>query len=92
MARGYVVFTGKPADADAYFHAAQLPCPGHTAVAEHMLTCVSDPGLRDRLLQYSQGLRDEVLQCSASLTPPYLFRPRGFLCELFVSCPVCHWL
>eukprot|EP00884_Botryococcus_braunii_P012056 jgi/Botrbrau1/20851/Bobra.0156s0075.2 len=62
MARGHVVFTGRPLEADGYFHAAQLPCPGHTAIAEHMLTCVSDPGLRDRLLQYSLAVRDQGLK------------------------------
>lgn len=37
MAHGRVLYAGPPAEADAWFAAAGLPCPADTAVAEHML-------------------------------------------------------
>ena len=49
MARGRVLFAGEPAAADGFFEAAGLACPSHTALAEHMLSAVSDPPLLARL-------------------------------------------
>jgi hypothetical protein len=76
MARGHVVFTGEPTAADAFFQAAGIPCPGHTAIAEHMLTCVSDPGIRDTLLAYALEVRERV---RSSLAEVFLVvSPIGF--------------
>lgn len=49
MARGKVLFAGEPAAADRFFEAAGLACPTHTALAEHMLSAVSDPPMLTRL-------------------------------------------
>jgi len=50
MARGHVLFSGAPESAGAFFEAAGCAAPQGTALAEHMLTAVSDPSLRDPLL------------------------------------------
>lgn len=49
MARGKVVYCGDPASSDGFFEAAGLACPSHTAIAEHMLSAVSDPPMLARL-------------------------------------------
>lgn len=49
MARGRVVFCGDPGSSDGFFEAAGLACPSHTAIAEHMLSAVSDPPMLARL-------------------------------------------
>lgn len=55
MARGRCIFAGPPAAADAWFAAHGLPCPVGTAIAEHMLDAVSDPGSLQRLLAAHDG-------------------------------------
>lgn len=52
MARGHVLFSGAPTAAGAFFEAAGCAAPAGTALAEHMLTAVSDPALRDPLLAH----------------------------------------
>ena len=52
MARGHVLFSGAPTAAGAFFEAAGCAAPAGTALAEHMLTAVSDPSLRDPLLAH----------------------------------------
>ncbi len=52
MARGHMVYSGEPAAAYGHFERAGLPCPGHTAIAEHMLTSVSDPAMLHTLMAH----------------------------------------
>ncbi|KAK9908503.1 hypothetical protein WJX75_008761 [Coccomyxa subellipsoidea] len=52
MARGHMVYSGEPAAAYGHFERAGLPCPGHTAIAEHMLTSVSDPAMLQTLMTH----------------------------------------
>lgn len=52
MARGHMVYSGEPAAAYGHFERAGLPCPGHTAVAEHMLQAVSDPAMLQTLMAH----------------------------------------
>ena len=52
MARGHVLFSGAPTSAGAFFEAAGCAAPRGTALAEHMLTAVSDPSLRDPLVAH----------------------------------------
>ena len=55
MARGHMVYSGEPAAAYGHFERAGLPCPGHTAVAEHMLSSVSDPASLQTLMAYVEA-------------------------------------
>ena len=57
MARGHVLFSGAPASAAGFFEAAGCAAPAGTALAEHMLTAVSDPSLRDPLLVHVLATR-----------------------------------
>lgn len=57
MARGHVLFSGAPTQASAFFEAAGCAAPTGTAIAEHMLTAVSDPALRDPLLAHVLATR-----------------------------------
>lgn len=52
MARGRVVYSGEPDAAPTYFYRAGLSCPERTAIAEHMLACVSDPVLLSALMKH----------------------------------------
>ena len=52
MARGHVLYSGRPDGAAAWLASAGAPPPANTAVAEHMLAAVSDPRLRDPLLAH----------------------------------------
>jgi len=55
MARGHVLFSGKTEEAAPFFEAVPIEgckVPRGVAVAEHMLTAVSDPKLRDPLLAH----------------------------------------
>lgn len=55
MARGHMVYSGEPAAAYGHFERAGLPCPGHTAIAEHMLASVSDPVTLQTLMAYVEA-------------------------------------
>ena len=57
MARGNVLYSGPPSGVPSFFEAAGCPVPSGTAAAEHMLTAVSDPKLRDPLLAYAGAQR-----------------------------------
>ncbi|KAL4431621.1 hypothetical protein ABPG77_001463 [Micractinium sp. CCAP 211/92] len=55
MARGRCIFAGPPASTEAWFAQRGLPCPVGTAIAEHMLDAVSDPGSLQQLLAAHDG-------------------------------------
>ncbi|BDA44712.1 probable broad substrate specificity ATP-binding cassette transporter at C-terminar half [Coccomyxa sp. Obi] len=55
MARGHMVYSGEPDAAYGHFERAGLPCPGHTAIAEHMLTSVSDPVMLQTLMAHVEA-------------------------------------
>lgn len=50
MGQGHCLFAGPPAAAEGWFAAQGLPCPVGTAIAEHMLDVVSNPGSLQQLL------------------------------------------
>ncbi len=53
MARGHVLFCGQPGAAPGFLAKAGAPCPPHTAVAEHMLSAVSDPAMLAALMAHA---------------------------------------
>lgn len=55
MCRGRIVFNGQPSQASAFLLSAGLPCPQHEALAEHMMAAVSEPSLRDCLLEFVEN-------------------------------------
>jgi hypothetical protein len=50
MGQGHCLFAGPPAAAEDWFASQGLPCPVGTAIAEHMLDVVSNPGSLQQLL------------------------------------------
>ena len=73
MARGKVVYCGDPRSSDGFFEAAGLACPSHTAIAEHMLSAVSDPPMLARLQGHvaQNGPFAGMALVRASLSPAY---------------------
>ena len=77
MARGHMVYSGEPAAADGHFERAGLPSPGHTAIAEPMLTSVSDPAMLQTLMTHVDahgphaGIAAVRNPCSFCSHPPY---------------------
>ena len=65
MARGNVLYSGPPGGVPAFFEAAGCPVPPGTAAAEHMLTAVSDPKLRDPLLAHAAARRAAEREAAA---------------------------
>ena len=84
MACGHVLFCGEPGAAAAHLAKAGLPCPQHTAVAEHMLSAVSDPAMLAALMAHAH-VHGPFAGIAAVRSPPAHSLGACHGCEAHVS-------